>query len=169
MLKAALIMGSKSDFDTVKGAIDTLHSFGVEADVRVISAHRTPDVAADFAKGARDNGYGVILCAAGKAAHLGGVIAAYTTLPVIGIPIKSSALDGMDALLAMVQMPPGIPVATMAIDGAVNAALFAVQVLAGAHPELVEKLEAHRRKQAQGVIDADKEVAALTKAREGLA
>ncbi len=159
MPKAALVMGSISDFDALRGCIDTCEEFGVELDVRVISAHRTPDAAAAFAKGARANGYGAIICAAGKAAHLGGVMAAYTTLPVIGIPVKSSALDGMDALLSMVQMPPGIPVATVAIDGAVNAALLCVQILAGAHPELVEKLERHREKLAASVEKADRQVA----------
>jgi 5-(carboxyamino)imidazole ribonucleotide mutase len=158
MPKAALIMGSQSDFDVLAGCISTFKDFGVDLTVRVISAHRTPDIAADFAKNARAEGYGVILCAAGKAAHLGGVMAAFTTLPIIGIPIKSSALDGMDALLAMVQMPPGIPVATVAIDGSVNAALLAIQILSGAHPELVEKLDAHRRKMADGVVAADRAI-----------
>lgn len=164
MPKVALIMGSKSDFDTVKGCIATLRDFGVEVDARVISAHRTPDTAADFAKNARAGGYGALICAAGKAAHLAGVMAAFTTLPVIAIPIKSSALEGMDALLAMVQMPPGIPVATVAIDGAVNAALLAVQILGVSDAALAGKLEDHRAKMAQSVAVADAEVQALAKA-----
>ena len=125
----AVIMGSKSDFEAVKPAIDVLKSFGVETDVRVISAHRTPDLAHDYAKSAEQNGVEVFICAAGKAAHLGGVIAAYTPLPVIGLPIKSSTMDGLDSLLSMVQMPSGIPVACVAINGAQNAGLLAVQML----------------------------------------
>ena len=121
--KVAVIMGSDSDFPVVKNCIKTLKSFGVPVEVRVLSAHRTPDEAALFSRTARQNGFGVIIAAAGKAAHLAGVLAAHTTLPVIGIPIKSSTLDGLDALLSTVQMPSGIPVATVAIDGADNAAL----------------------------------------------
>ncbi len=158
MPRAALIMGSQSDFEGLRGCIATLKEFGVDVTVRVISAHRTPDLAAQFAKSAREEGYEAILCAAGKAAHLAGVIAAYTTLPVIGIPVKSSALDGMDALLSMVQMPPGIPVATVAIDGAVNAALLCVQILALKHEGLVEKLATHREKLAAGVAEGDAKV-----------
>ena len=128
--KAAVIMGSDSDLPVVKKAIDKLRAFGVPVEAHVMSAHRTPGEAAAFAASAADNGFGVIIAAAGKAAHLAGVLAAHTTLPVIGIPIKSSTLDGLDALLATVQMPSGIPVATVAIDGAENAAILAVQMLA---------------------------------------
>ena len=134
--KVAVIMGSDSDFPVVKAAVEKLKSFGVSYEVHVMSAHRTPDAAATFSKNAAANGFGVIIAAAGKAAHLGGVLAAHTTLPVIGIPIKSSALDGMDALLATVQMPPGIPVATVGIDAAANAAILAVQMLALSDPAL---------------------------------
>ena len=125
--KVAVIMGSDSDFQALKGCIKFLKEYGVEVDVNVISAHRTPEAAEAFAKGASDNGFDLIIAAAGKAAHLPGVLAAYTTLPVIGVPIKASTLDGLDALLAIVQMPKGIPVATVAIDGADNAAILAVQ------------------------------------------
>jgi len=163
MPKVALIMGSKSDFETLKGCISTLSDFGVDVETRVISAHRTPDIAADFAKNARKNGFGALICAAGKAAHLAGVMAAFTTLPVIAIPIKSSALDGMDALLAMVQMPPGIPVATVAIDGAVNAALLAVQILGVSDVSLADKLDKHRERLTASVIKADEEVREMTK------
>src|SRR5574344_1792872 len=128
--KVAVIMGSDSDFPVVANAIKTLKEFDVPFEVHVMSAHRTPQMAADFAGEARENGFGVIIAAAGKAAHLAGVLAAHTTLPVIGIPVKSSTLDGLDALLATVQMPSGIPVATVAIDGADNAAILAAQMLA---------------------------------------
>lgn len=121
--KVAVIMGSDSDLPVVKGALTELDHFGISYEVHVMSAHRTPALAAEFAGNAKKNGFGVILAAAGKAAHLGGVLAAHTTLPVIGIPVKSSTLDGLDALLATVQMPKGIPVATVAIDGAANAAI----------------------------------------------
>lgn len=127
--KVALVMGSDSDFEKLKGCITKLKELKIEVDVNVISAHRTPDKAAEFAKSAEDNGIEVIICAAGMAAHLAGVIAAHTTLPVIGIPIKST-FDGMDALLATVQMPPGIPVATVGVDNGTNAAILAAQMLA---------------------------------------
>ena len=127
--KVALIMGSDSDFEKLKSCVAKLKEFKIEVDVNVISAHRTPDKAAEFAKNAENNGIEVIICAAGMAAHLGGVIAAHTTVPVIGIPIKST-LEGMDALLATVQMPPGIPVATVGIDNGTNAAILAAQMLA---------------------------------------
>ena len=130
MSKVGILMGSKSDFDVVKPAVNVLKKFGVETEVRVISAHRTPEAARDFAQGAADEGYGVIICGAGKAAHLAGAFAGNSTLPVIGIPVKSKYLDGIDALLSTVQMPTGIPVATVAIDGAGNAALLAIQMLA---------------------------------------
>ncbi|MDR3149772.1 MAG: 5-(carboxyamino)imidazole ribonucleotide mutase [Oscillospiraceae bacterium] len=148
MLKVAVIMGSKSDHETVKPAADALERFGVPCEVHVISAHRTPDKAAEFAKSARANGYGVLICAAGKAAHLGGVMAAYTTLPVIGLPIKSSFMDGLDSLLSIVQMPTGVPVATVAVNGAENAAILAVQILAIGEPELANKLDEYKAKLA---------------------
>lgn len=153
--KVAVIMGSDSDFPVVKGAVEKLRSFGVQVEVHVMSAHRTPDAAADFSKNAAANGFGVIIAAAGKAAHLGGVLAAHTVLPVIGIPIKSSALDGLDALLATVQMPPGIPVATVGIDGAVNAAILAVQMLAISDPALAEQLQKMKQEMAEGVAKKD--------------
>ena len=138
--KVAVIMGSDSDFPVVKGAVKKLKSFGIPVEVHVISAHRTPQAAAEFSSSAAENGFGVIIAAAGMAAHLAGVLAASTTLPVIGIPMKSNALDGLDALLATVQMPSGIPVATVAIDGADNAAVLAAQILALSDPSLAAKL-----------------------------
>lgn len=153
--KVAVIMGSDSDFPVVKGAVEKLKSFDVPVEVHVMSAHRTPEAAAEFSKNAVANGFGVIIAAAGKAAHLGGVLAAHTILPVIGIPIKSSALDGLDALLATVQMPPGIPVATVGIDGAANAAILAVQMLALSDAALAEKLEAMKEDMAAGVAKKD--------------
>ena len=163
--KVAVIMGSDSDFPVVKGCIKTLKSFGIETEVRVMSAHRTPEAAADFSMNARDNGFGVIIAAAGKAAHLAGVLAAHTVLPVIGIPIKSSTLDGLDALLATVQMPKGIPVATVAIDGADNAAFLAVQMLALSDEALAQKLLDYKVKMAEEVMSKNdklqEEVAAL--------
>ena len=138
--KVAVIMGSDSDFPVVAPAIKRLKSFGIPVEVRVMSAHPTPDAAAEFSKNAKAEGFGVIIAAAGKAAHLGGVLAAHTTLPVIGIPVKSSTLDGLDALLATVQMPAGIPVATVAIDGADNAAILAAQMLALSDEKLAEQL-----------------------------
>lgn len=155
MKKVAIIMGSDSDFPIVKDAISQLKKFGVPFDVKVMSAHRTPDMAAEFSKNASKNGYGVIIAAAGKAAHLGGILAAHTILPVIGIPIKSSTLDGLDALLATVQMPGGIPVATVAIDGAMNAALLAIQMLALSDENLAEKLINFKEEMVQGVISKD--------------
>ncbi len=158
MKKVAVIMGSDSDFPTVAGAVRTLHSYGVPFEVHILSAHRTPEKAAEFAANARQNGFGVILAAAGKAAHLAGVLAAHTTLPVIGIPIKSSALDGLDALLATVQMPKGIPVATVAIDGADNAAILAVQMLALSEETLAEKLEQEKTAMKDGVARKDEAI-----------
>lgn len=143
-MKVAIIMGSNSDWPILEPAEKTLKEFGVEVEVIVASAHRTPDVVHEFAAGARKRGVEAIIAAAGAAAHLGGVIAAYTTVPVIGIPINATPLNGMDALLSFVQMPAGIPVATMAINGAKNAALFAVQILSVKYPELVTKLEENR-------------------------
>ncbi len=158
MKKVAVIMGSDSDFPTVKGAIKTLREFGVPVEVRVLSAHRTPAEAAAFSSGAAENGFGVIIAAAGKAAHLAGVLAAHTVLPVIGIPIKSSTLDGLDALLSTVQMPKGIPVATVAIDGADNAALLAVQMLALSDASLTDKLAAMRRRMTQEVMEKNEKL-----------
>ena len=156
--KAAVIMGSDSDFPVVSGAIKTLKEYCVPVEVHVMSAHRTPERAAEFSANARENGFGVIIAAAGKAAHLAGVLAAHTTLPVIGIPVKSSTLDGLDALLATVQMPQGIPVATVAIDGAVNAALLAVQMLAVSNGELASRLAQAKEDMKAGVIKKDKTV-----------
>ena len=155
MLKAAIIMGSKSDMDTVKPAADMLSSLGVPFEMKVLSAHRTPLETAQFASTAEENGFGVIICAAGKAAHLAGAVAAQTVLPVIGIPLKSSVLDGMDALLATVQMPSGLPVATVAINGAENAALLAAQILSLSDINLREKLRAKRKAQHDAVIAAN--------------
>ena len=153
--RVAVIMGSDSDWGTMKGAVKTLKSFGIETEVHVMSAHRTPAEASAFASGAVEAGFGAIIAAAGKAAHLAGVLAAHTTLPVIGVPIKSSTLDGLDALLSTVQMPKGIPVATVAIDGADNAALLAVQILAVSDAELSGKLVAMKREMAEGVKEKD--------------
>ena len=156
MAKVAILMGSKSDFDVVKPAVNVLKKFDVETEVRVISAHRTPEEAHLFAANARKNGVEVIICAAGKAAHLGGVIAAYTTLPVIGLPVKTDMMGGLDSLLSIVQMPSGIPVATVAIDGAENAAILAVEILALGDAGLTEKLEAFREKGAQEALEKDR-------------
>lgn len=139
--KVAIIMGSDSDLPVVKKAFAELDKLNISYEVHVLSAHRTPELVAEFSKNAKKNGFGVIISAAGKAAHLGGVIAAYTTLPVIGVPIKSSTLDGIDALLATVQMPTGVPVATVAIDGAANAAILAAQMLALSDDTLAAQLE----------------------------
>ncbi len=158
MKKVAVIMGSDSDFPVVKKAVNKLKDFGVPYEVHVMSAHRTPDEACNFAKNARKNGFGVIIAAAGMAAHLAGVLAANTTLPVIGIPIKSAAFDGMDALLATVMMPTGIPVATVAVDGAGNAGVLAVEMLALSDDTLAEKLEDAKAKMAQEVAKKDKDI-----------
>ena len=155
MKKIGLLRGSKSDFEVLKPCIKTVKDFGLEIEVHVLSAHRTPEASADFSKNAKANGFGVIICAAGKAAHLAGVIAAHTTLPVIGIPVKSSTLDGLDALLATVQMPSGIPVATVAINGAENAALLAIQMLAINDEELSKKLEEYKKVMEDKIISAD--------------
>ncbi|MGI6275834.1 MAG: 5-(carboxyamino)imidazole ribonucleotide mutase [Acutalibacteraceae bacterium] len=149
--KVAVIMGSDSDFPIVSPAIKRLKSFGIPVEVRVMSAHRTPDAAAEFSKNAKAEGFGVIIAAAGKAAHLGGVLAAHTTLPVIGIPVKSSTLDGLDALLSTVQMPSGIPVATVAIDGADNAAILAAQMLALSDDSIAAQLEQMKVDMEKGV------------------
>lgn len=158
--KVAVIMGSDSDLPVVKGALEQLDKFQIPYEVHVMSAHRTPALAAEFSANAKANGFGVILSAAGKAAHLGGVLAAHTTIPVIGIPIKASTLDGLDALLATVQMPKGIPVATVAIDGAANAAILAAQILALADPDLDAKLEAMKVEMEEGVRAKDAKISA---------
>ena len=155
MKKVAVIMGSDSDFPVVSKACAELKAYGVPFECHVMSAHRTPALAADFADKAKDNGFGVIICAAGMGAHLAGVIAGHTTLPVIGIPCKSSNLDGLDALLATVQMPSGIPVATVAIDGAKNAALLAIQMLALSDEVLATKLEKAKADMIEGVKAKD--------------
>lgn len=148
-------MGSDSDLPIVQKALDTLSSFDIPYEAHVYSAHRTPEQAKDFSQNARANGFGAIICAAGMAAHLAGAVAANTTLPVIGIPVQSKNLGGMDALLSTVMMPPGIPVATVAIDGAVNAALLSVQILAVEDEELAKKLDAKRVSDAQKVLEKD--------------
>jgi 5-(carboxyamino)imidazole ribonucleotide mutase len=160
MKKIGIIMGSDSDLPVVSKAMDTLKEYGVPFEVHVFSAHRTPVEARDFSVNARANGFGAIIAAAGMAAHLAGAIAANTTLPVIGIPVKAKNLEGMDALLATVQMPTGIPVATVAIDGAANAALLAIQILAVEDASLAEKLDAARRKGAEKVLAKNEEISA---------
>lgn len=158
MKKVAVIMGSDSDLPIVADAIKKLKEFEIPFEVKVLSAHRTPAQAEQFASTAAENGFGVIIAAAGKAAHLGGVIAAYTTLPVIGLPIKSSTLDGLDSLLSIVQMPSGIPVATVAINGAANAAILAAQILALSENTLAEKLAAYKRKMAEDVMKKNEKI-----------
>ncbi len=159
-MKVLVVMGSDSDFPVVSSCLDELDKFGVEYEARVVSAHRTPDLALELARTAEEKGFGVIIAAAGKAAHLGGVLASSTTLPVIGIPIGGSALAGSDALYSIVQMPPGVPVATMAIDGAVNAAIFAVQVLSlsAEHQDLKEKLRDYKENMVQKVYAKDQKL-----------
>jgi 5-(carboxyamino)imidazole ribonucleotide mutase len=147
-----VVMGSDSDYDVVKGCLKILKQFGIGFEAVVCSAHRTPDAAAEYAKNAADNGFEVIIAAAGKAAHLPGVLAAYTTLPVIGLPIKSSTLDGLDSLLSIVQMPNGVPVATVAINGAENAGLLAAQILALKYPEIEAKLIPFKEDMKNGVV-----------------
>ncbi len=158
MKKIGIIMGSDSDLPIIQKAVDVLKSFGAPYEVHIYSAHRTPVEARDFALSARDNGFGVLIAAAGMAAHLAGAIAANTTLPVIGIPCKGPVLDGMDALLATVQMPTGIPVATVAINGGANAALLALQILAVSEPELAAKLDEKRKNDAAAVLAKDASV-----------
>ena len=158
MKKVAVIMGSDSDLPVVEKAINTLKDYGVPVEVHVYSAHRTPVQAKEFAQNARANGFGAIIAAAGKAAHLAGAIAAATTLPVVGIPVKSSTLDGIDALLSTVQMPSGIPVATVAIDGAANAALLCIQILAVSDEELAAKLDAERARNTEKILKKDEEI-----------
>ncbi len=157
MKKVAIIMGSDSDLPVVRKAADTLHSFGVPYEMHVYSAHRTPEQAREFAVNARSAGFGAIIAAAGMAAHLAGALAANTTLPVIGIPMKSTTFtNGIDALLSTVQMPSGIPVATVAVDGAVNAALLSIQILAVSDPDLAAKLDEKRQSDAEKVLAKDK-------------
>ncbi|MDO4881910.1 MAG: 5-(carboxyamino)imidazole ribonucleotide mutase [Oscillospiraceae bacterium] len=164
MKKVAIIMGSDSDFPVVQKAVKKLKEFDVPYEVHVMSAHRTPDKAIEFSANAKKNGFGVIIAAAGMAAHLAGVLAAKTTLPVIGIPCKSAQLDGMDALLATVMMPTGIPVATVAVDGAANAAILAVEMLALSDDTLAQKLEDMKLEMEKGV--AEKDLAIQTKVAE---
>ena len=155
MLKVGIIMGSDSDFPVLKSAVKTLKEFGVEYEISVISAHRSPQKAEEYSKSALSRGIGVLICAAGKAAHLAGVMAANTPLPVIGLPIKSSTMDGLDSLLSTVQMPKGIPVATVAIDGADNAALLAIQMLALSDAPLMQKLIDYKKAMAEAIEAKD--------------
>ena len=155
MKKIGILMGSDSDLPVVEKAITTLQEFGVPFEVHVFSAHRTPVQVREFSENARENGFGAIIAAAGKAAHLAGAVAACTTLPVIGIPVKSSTLDGLDALLSTVQMPSGLPVATVAIDGAANAALLALQILSVSDSDIAARLDAQRKSGADKVLAAD--------------
>ena len=159
MKKVGIVMGSDNDLPIVQKAADTLRAFGVPFETHVYSAHRTPAEAAEFARGAESNGFGVLIAAAGMAAHLAGAIAAQTTLPVIGIPCQSNTLDGIDALLSTVQMPSGIPVATVAINGGANAALLAVEILALGEPALAEQLKAKRERDAAAVLEKDAKIA----------
>ncbi|MBN2878556.1 MAG: 5-(carboxyamino)imidazole ribonucleotide mutase [Clostridia bacterium] len=158
MPKAAIIMGSASDMPVVEGSINTLRQFGVEVEVLVCSAHRTPDIASEFSRNAQSKGIDVIIAAAGKAAHLPGVIAAYTTLPVIGLPVKSSFMDGLDSLLSIVQMPPGVPVATVAVNGSENAAVLAVQMMALKYSALDDKLKEYKETMKQKVIESNNSI-----------
>ena len=160
MKKVGIVMGSDSDLPVIRKATDTLRALGIPFEAHVYSAHRTPDEAMAFARSAKDNGFGVIIAAAGMAAHLAGAVAANTTLPVIGIPCKSNTLDGIDALLSTVQMPSGIPVATVAINGGANAALLSAQILALSEPELAKKLEDKRAADAKAVLEKDAAVSA---------
>ena len=160
MKKVGIVMGSDSDLPIVEKTVATLQQFGIPYEVHVYSAHRTPEEAREFALAARDGGFGVIIAAAGMAAHLAGALAANTTLPVIGIPCQSQTLDGMDALLSTVQMPPGIPVATVAINGGVNAALLAAQILAVEDASLAEKLDAKRVSDSRKVLEKNAEIGA---------
>ena len=160
MKKVGIVMGSDSDLPIVQKAIDTLKSLEIPYEVHIYSAHRTPVEARDFAVNARSNGFGAIIAAAGMAAHLAGAIAANTTLPVVGIPCKGGAMDGLDALLSTVQMPTGIPVATVALNGGANAALLCAQMLAIEDADLAKKLDAKRQKDAEAVLEKDRRIAA---------
>ncbi len=156
MKKVGILMGSKSDFDVVKPAVAVLKNFGVEVEVRVISAHRTPDEAHEYASTAKARGIEVLICAAGKAAHLGGVVAAFTTLTVIGLPVKTDMMGGLDSLLSIVQMPAGIPVATVGVNGGENAGLLALQILGIKYEDIAEQLSAYKQKM-KAKINADDE------------
>ncbi|MBF0979872.1 MAG: 5-(carboxyamino)imidazole ribonucleotide mutase [Clostridiales bacterium] len=158
MKKVGIVMGSASDLPIIEKTVNTLNEFDVPFEVHVYSAHRTPQIACDFARDARENGIGVIIAAAGMAAHLAGAMAANTTLPIIGIPCKGGALDGLDALLATVQMPSGIPVATVALNGGANAALLAIQILAIADDTLAKKLDEHRKSEEAKVLEKNDQV-----------
>ncbi len=163
-MKVSILMGSDSDYDVVVGAIEALKSFGVEAEVRVLSAHRTPHETVEYVQSAAANGTEVFIGCAGKAAHLAGIIAGITTLPVIGLPIKTSLMGGLDSLLSMVQMPSGVPVATVAVNGAQNAGILAVQMLALKYPELREKLLNYKEEMAKGVAQKNEKVQEMLKA-----
>ncbi|NLY18450.1 MAG: 5-(carboxyamino)imidazole ribonucleotide mutase [Clostridiaceae bacterium] len=156
--KVAIVMGSDSDYPVLEKCIKILNDFSIETDVTVCSAHRTPEKAADYAKSAEKKGFSVIIAAAGKAAHLAGVLAAYTVLPVIGLPIQSSTLDGLDSLLSIVQMPSGVPVATVAINGGENAALLAVQILGVKYPEIRVKLHQYKESMKKAVDEKDRQL-----------
>ena len=158
MKKVAILMGSDSDFGVMSKAVSVLKEFGIPVEVHVYSAHRTPEKVAEFASNAKDNGFGVIIAGAGMAAALAGVVAGHTTLPVIGVPLKSNALEGVDALLSTVMMPSGIPVATVAIDGSKNAAYLAAQILAISDEELAKKVFENRQKQSAAVLVKDQEI-----------
>lgn len=158
MPKVTIVMGSTSDMPVVEKTISTLKEFDVDVDVMVCSAHRTPEIAADFAKNARDKGTEVIIAAAGKAAHLPGVLAAFTTLPVIGLPIKSSFMDGLDSMLSIVQMPSGVPVATVGVNGAENAAILAVQMMSLKHKSLANKLKQFKKTMEEKVIASNQSI-----------
>ena len=158
MKKVAILMGSDSDFGVMSKAVSVLKEFGIPVEVHVYSAHRTPEIVAEFATNAKDNGFGVIIAGAGMAAALAGVVAGHTTLPVIGVPLKSNALEGVDALLSTVMMPSGIPVATVAIDGSKNAAYLAAQILAISDEELAKKVFENRQKQSAAVLVKDQEI-----------
>ena len=160
MKKVAVIMGSDSDLPVMQEAVDTLKLFGIPYEVRVISAHRTPAAAEQFASHAAENGFGVLIAGAGKAAHLGGVLAAYTTLPVIGVPIKTSMMGGLDSLLSIVQMPSGIPVATVGVNGAANAGILAAQMLAVGDEALTARLASFKEEMARSVAEKDAKVCA---------
>ena len=158
MKKVAILMGSDSDFGVMSKAVSVLKEFGIPVEVHVYSAHRTPEKVAEFATNAKDNGFGVIIAGAGMAAALAGVVAGHTTLPVIGVPLKSNVLEGVDALLSTVMMPSGIPVATVAIDGSKNAAYLAAQILAISDDELAKKVLENRQKQSAAVLVKDQEI-----------
>lgn len=158
MKKVIIVMGSDSDLQVMEGAVRTLRSFSVPFEVRIISAHRTPKAAEELSRNAESEGAGVIIAGAGKAAHLAGVLAAGTILPVIGVPIKSSMMDGLDSLLSTVQMPTGVPVATVAVNGAENAALLAVQILAGSEPALAEAMHGYKKEMERKILDKDENI-----------